>query len=78
MPYFWVEIGGGACVKAKNKRYAEEAVDLRVLPAGAKANVQYEMSKEQAENYSVWDVDDSIPDWLKERLDLEELETGKY
>lgn len=78
MPYYWVEIGGGVCVKAKNRRYAEEAVDMRVLPAGAKATVQKELTSEEAELYSVWDVDDSIPDWLKERLDLQELETGRY
>jgi hypothetical protein len=51
---------------------------MRVLPAGAKATVQKELTSEEAELYSVWDVDDSIPDWLKERLDLQELETGRY
>jgi len=76
MPYYWVEIGGGVCVKAKSKKYAEKAVDLEVMPAGAKAHVQKELTPKEAEIYSVWEVDDSIPDWLKERLDLEELETN--
>jgi len=76
MPYYWVDISGGACVKAKNRRYAEEAVDMKIRSSGGKANVQYEMSKDQTGIYSVWDVDDELPDWLKERLDLQELETG--